>query len=76
MIVEYEHKGQEPETTDVGWLWLVPNAVASPVKVRWLDDHDREHEAIEYDSLEDVGTVGPTFYGPPLEPPEAREEVS
>lgn len=65
VAVEYGDDRIEGLTSDAGWLCLVPSAgEGRPVLVRWLDDEDKEYEAIEHPPLDAFGTLGPTFYGP------------
>jgi hypothetical protein len=68
--------GQAPLETissDEGWLCLTPSAFRGPVKIVWLDEEGRQYQAVEHPALDNVGVLGPTFYGPPLEPCSAKD---
>jgi hypothetical protein len=71
VIVEYDGQPHEPPIADDGWVYLLSGLIEGPVTIRWLDDEGVQHEAIEYPSLDEIGTLGPTRYGPPREPPGA-----
>jgi hypothetical protein len=68
--------GQAPLKTivsDEGWLCLAPSTFEGPVKIAWQDEEGRQYQAVEHPPLDDVGALGPTFYGPPVEPGGAKD---
>ena len=58
----------EAATTERGWVCLLPSNARGRATVVWLDAEGRERDSAGHDGppIEDSGTLGPTFYGPPV----------